>query len=407
VYGTYDTDVWRFAVWNPSQERYDEFPVTDALERGQAAWLVTKTGTPFQVPRSQSLDAGQAYTQTLQPGWNQVSTPFGFAVEWSAVERPDSVEPPVAYRPVRAEGPPEYIYDQPTLRPWRGYFVFNSSTAPVSITVPPVAASGQDTPSATAGMSVDPADASYSMQLTSYVQGYALQHTQTFLGFRSSTRSAPRTFAAAPPVGPFVRTTVVHNSTGHAGYYVDTPTEGYAWEVEVAAQTGNALRESREVRVQMHETGTLPDGFERYVIDLEDRRRVAVTGQSFTATLPAGESTRRYRIVVGTPTFAEQESDGISLQSFETALHANYPNPVRSATTIEYQLAESGPVSIEIYNVLGQRVRRLVDREHEAGPHAVQWDGRNDAGQPVASGPYFYRLQTSGASTARQMMVVR
>jgi hypothetical protein len=157
----------------------------------------------------------------------------------------------------------------------------------------------------------------------------------------------------------------------------------------------------------MHETGTLPDGFERYVIDLEDRRRVAVTGQSFTATLPAGESTRRYRIVVGTPTFAEQESDGISLQSFETALHANYPNPVRSATTIEYQLAESGPVSIEIYNVLGQRVRRLVDREHEAGPHAVQWDGRNDAGQPVASGPYFYRLQTSGASTARQMMVVR
>ncbi|PEN07945.1 hypothetical protein CRI93_05735 [Longimonas halophila] len=407
AYGAYDTDAWRFAVWNPAQERYDEFPATDPLERGRAAWLITKTGTPFQVPRSQSLSAGEAYTQTLQPGWNQISTPFGFAVEWSAVERPDSVEPPVAYRTTRAEGPPEYMYNQATLRPWTGYFVFNSSTTPVSITVPPVAASGQDTPAATAGMSVDPEAASYSAQLTSYVQGHALQHTQTFLGFRSSTSSAPRTFAAAPPVGSFVRTTVVHNGTRHAGYYIDTPTEGHAWEVEVAAQTGNALRNDREVRVQMHETGVLPEGFERYVIDLKNERRVAVTGQSFTTTLPAGESARRYRIVVGTPEFAEQESGGIPLQAFETALDANYPNPVRSETTIEYQLAESGPASIEIYNVLGQRVRRLVDREHEAGPHAVQWDGRNDAGQPVASGPYFYRLQTSGISTARQMMVVR
>jgi hypothetical protein len=204
-----------------------------------------------------------------------------------------------------------------------------------------------------------------------------------------------------------VRTTVLHDGTHHAGYYVDTPTEGYAWDINVEARVPSAFEVDQQVHVRMHESGTLPEDFSRYVIDLERERRVEVTNQSFTATLEAGVSSQRYRIVVGTPTFAQQQSEGIPLQSFDTQLRANYPNPVSQTTTIEYQLAESGPATIEIYNVLGQRVRQLVDREHQAGPHSVQWDGRNDAGQPVASGPYFYRLRTGDASKTRQMMVIR
>ncbi len=409
TYGPYNTDRWRFFAWNPEQERYAEFPETDNIERGQAAWLITEDGAPFEVEEGQSFAANESYGLTLQPGWNQISVPFGFAVNWSEADPPESIEAPVAYQAPSAGSPPEYVYNQDQLEPWRGYFVFNSSNTSVSITVPPVAAGGDAGEAATvARSSVDPEAAAYSMQITADLEERSAQHTQTFLGFVGRNEQAhPRTFTAAPPVSPYVRTTIVDGGTHYAGHYVDTPTEGYAWNVEVEANTAGAFRTDHRVRVRLNETGTLPDNFRRYVIDLDNEQRVDVQNQAFTAVLNGSDTRRRYRIVVGTKAFAEQTSNGIPLESFETALHTNYPNPVRDATTIEYELAEPGEVTIEIYNVLGQRVRRLVDREHEAGTYTVRWDGRNDAGKRVASGPYFYRMQADGVSTARQMTVVR
>ncbi|MGM0705772.1 MAG: FlgD immunoglobulin-like domain containing protein, partial [Bacteroidota bacterium] len=409
TYGPYDTDEWRFFAWNPDQERYAEFPEADDIQRGASAWLITDDGTPFEVSEGQSFTADAPYEITLQPGWNQISTPFGFAVNWADVERPESVEAPVAYQAPGAERPPEYVYNQEQLAPWTGYFVFNDSNTPVSITVPPIAANTPENDAApVARNSVDPDAAAYSMQITADLEAHAAQHTQTFLGFEERGNEVQTgTFAAAPPVGAYVRTTIVDDDTRYAGYYVDTPTDGYAWDIEVEAETAGAFRVDHRVRVRMRETGSLPDDFSRYVIDLDNERPIDVENQAFTAELKNGDTKRRYRIVVGTEAFAEQKSEGIPLESFETALHANYPNPLRNETTIEYELAEPGEATIEIYNVLGQRVRRLVNREHEAGPHTMRWDGRNDAGQRVASGTYFYRMKAGDVSTARQMTVIR
>ncbi|HFE64999.1 MAG TPA: T9SS type A sorting domain-containing protein [Caldithrix sp.] len=73
-------------------------------------------------------------------------------------------------------------------------------------------------------------------------------------------------------------------------------------------------------------------------------------------------------------------------------LFQNYPNPFNPETTIEYFLPKAVPVQLEIYNLLGQRVRTLVSGQKPAGEHQVSWDGRDYAGREVASGVYFYRL---------------
>ena len=74
------------------------------------------------------------------------------------------------------------------------------------------------------------------------------------------------------------------------------------------------------------------------------------------------------------------------------ALSQNFPNPFNPQTAIHYALARSGAAELAIYDVDGQRIRTLVDGVREIGEHSAVWDGRDNAGQEVASGVYFCRL---------------
>jgi hypothetical protein len=73
-------------------------------------------------------------------------------------------------------------------------------------------------------------------------------------------------------------------------------------------------------------------------------------------------------------------------------LNQNYPNPFNPSTTIAFDLPHSGATSLKIYDVRGRLVRTLIDEVRQAGPNKRVWDGRNTAGQRVASGVYLYRL---------------
>ena len=101
-----------------------------------------------------------------------------------------------------------------------------------------------------------------------------------------------------------------------------------------------------------------------------------------------------------------------SLIPEETALLANYPNPFNPETWIPYQLAESAEVTLTIYDMNGQIVRRLAVEHQTAGMYqnrsrAAYWDGRNQLGEPVASGLYFYTLTADEFSATRRMMIVK
>lgn len=88
-------------------------------------------------------------------------------------------------------------------------------------------------------------------------------------------------------------------------------------------------------------------------------------------------------------------------------LAQNAPNPFNGSTTIEFDLAQAGQADLTVYNILGQRVRRLIDGATPAGMHRVVWDGLNEEGNPVASGVYVYRLKTGAGTRVKKMMVVR
>jgi hypothetical protein len=89
------------------------------------------------------------------------------------------------------------------------------------------------------------------------------------------------------------------------------------------------------------------------------------------------------------------------------ALRQNYPNPFNPSTTIAFTLKSSTQVSLDVYNLLGQPVTRLVDARLSAGGHQVVWNGTDRSGSPVASGVYFYRLTTVDGSETRKMMLLK
>ena len=96
-----------------------------------------------------------------------------------------------------------------------------------------------------------------------------------------------------------------------------------------------------------------------------------------------------------------------------SALLHNYPNPFNPETIIPFAVAPpSGlvgraPVTLDIFNVLGQKMRTLVSGELRPGYHRVAWDGRDEGGSEVASGVYIYRLEVGEFQQSRRLLLVR
>ena len=94
----------------------------------------------------------------------------------------------------------------------------------------------------------------------------------------------------------------------------------------------------------------------------------------------------------------------------ETALLSNYPNPFNPETWIPYQLAEPADVTLHIYSVNGALIRTLELGHQIAGMYhnktrAAYWDGRNEQGEAVASGIYFYTLSVGDFTATRKMLI--
>jgi hypothetical protein len=88
-------------------------------------------------------------------------------------------------------------------------------------------------------------------------------------------------------------------------------------------------------------------------------------------------------------------------------LEQNYPNPFNPETTIKYYLPETSQVSIDVFNILGQKIANLVNAKRTAGMHSIQWNGTDDAGHFVGNGIYFYRISTPEFSMTRKMSLVK
>jgi hypothetical protein len=88
-------------------------------------------------------------------------------------------------------------------------------------------------------------------------------------------------------------------------------------------------------------------------------------------------------------------------------LDQNYPNPFNPSTTISFSLPAEAKVKLQVFDLRGRLIKTLVDETRQSGRHDIQWDGKNRRGAQVASGVYFYRLDTGKITKQRSMMLLK
>jgi hypothetical protein len=97
----------------------------------------------------------------------------------------------------------------------------------------------------------------------------------------------------------------------------------------------------------------------------------------------------------------------LAVRPMTTVLYGNAPNPFNPETIIRFDLAHSGAVRLELFDVLGQKVKTLVAESLPAGTHQVVWHGVDEEGIAVSSGVYFYRLQAGNYTQMRRMLLLK
>jgi hypothetical protein len=99
-------------------------------------------------------------------------------------------------------------------------------------------------------------------------------------------------------------------------------------------------------------------------------------------------------------------NEGESLPD-EVRLYQNYPNPFNPTTTISFSVIKAGHFSLDVVNLLGQKVTTLFTGHLTTGMHEFEWDATDDSGQQVASGVYFSRLNGATSSQSRKMLLIK
>ena len=131
---------------------------------------------------------------------------------------------------------------------------------------------------------------------------------------------------------------------------------------------------------------------------------VSSTAWGHTVSATARPWDTGYCIGIIEPPTEWSEAAGTTMR---TELEQNHPNPFNPTTVIGYTIADGASVTLAVYDVSGKLVRTLVNEYQGQNRYEVTWDGRDNSGMPVASGAYFYRLETPTYNETRKLLLLK
>ena len=380
---------WRlFGKFNPVTERYREFPSAgfSTFNRGEAYWLITRGEFALDFGSATILPAQDYYPITIGPGYSMIGNPFPYPISWKNSRKGDSVQTVLwRFDPTVNTFAPESLM----LAPFSGYFVKNISQDSVTIYINP-----QKVQLAKQGISQSFTAQEWRINIGA-TSGKAADN-ENYAGVSvGANEELDRFDMSEPPTTPtdYIRLRFTNQQwRKHRGSYAadirPINTEGLFWEFDVSAAKGQS-----KIRLTLDKMGTLPADFGLYLLDKVTERVTRFDRTLFYEfTMEKNLTRHQFRLVAGNPDFVEKNTNGIPLMAMEFELRQNYPNPFNPSTFIYYTIGHSGNVQLEVFNVLGQKVRMLRNELQQIGSYTIEWDGKDEAGELVASGVYFYKV---------------
>jgi hypothetical protein len=404
--GPADTTKWRFFEYITADQQWQEYPDTNPFEPGRAFFLiVADPGKYIRSGAGTTVTTICPDTLVLEPGWNLIGNPFNFTID-----KLESLIPINFLNQLTL-----YSYERGWninltngMEPWRGYAVYvqplNAANR-IRLVVVPRAINPQSTKSAQVATSAD----EWTLQIIA-TAGLAKDQIN-WMGVKTNAAAEydENDLVEPPVIGKYVSlyfphpewTTLPQNYTAD---YRPLSNDGYVWDLHVATAKGQ-----ESVSLSFEGMSEVPANLEVYLLDEQvGTARNLRQNPSYSFRANANGGKKALRVVAGSRSYVESNSDGVALVPTNFDLAQNFPNPFNPETVIRYAVPEASVVTLEIYNMLGQKVRTLVDHApHAADFYTVSWNGRDDNGKALATGVYLYRLAAGSYLNTRKMVLMK
>ena len=382
----------QFAAYNgdptPSQ--------VSTLLPGQAVWFYQNSGVDVPIGATTgTTNPISGFQVTLVPGWNLVGAPFTFAIAASTTAEYSG---PWLYSGTGTEvGGWSRVT---SMKPFGGYAFYNKTAGNLTLTMTP----GGISTGKLAQQAV--ADEKIRIKLMATAQKNGLTYPDRW-NYLSVTGDSDTDLEEPEPVAPGDRVSVYFLKNGlkrsHA-MLADSP-DGVTIDFAIFSTM-------KDLDVQLDLSFELArEGWTMRIYDVG--RNVFYTNGEIPRIHFDRDGEQQFRLQVGTEAYLSKTSEDAGHLPAQFTVGQNFPNPFNPSTQIPFALPQQSRVTLTVYNVLGQRIRSLIEGEvRPVGSHTAVWDGKDDQGRGVASGIYIYsvRLETIGGirlTQNRKMILVK
>ena len=392
--GEYDDTQWRLFEYR-SDLQYYEFGDISNISSGKAFWLIVKdAGKVIDTGSGKSNSTSGPYQISMHAEWNFIGNPFNFSIPLNKVTIEDGQ--PLDIRSYTGQ----WNIHTGSLEPFEGFAVYAETST--NLLIDPnlsmdlfkqIASTGDE-------------ELTWSIRILARCQeardidNIAGIHPEAIQGWDALDRPEP------PVIGEYISLYFPHDDWDKIStrYCIDVRKEsfeGNIWEFEVETR----IRDF--VNITFEGIEDVPPEYEVCVVDdiagmSIDLREI----QTYSFVGSDLENPRPLKLLIGRQDFVEGELSEIRHLPDSYELSQNFPNPFNPTTTIRFILPAADVVSLKVFNIYGEVVSTLLDREaKDAGFHSVVWNGRDGLGFRVSSGIYLYTLQAGHFQITKKMIL--